>query len=224
MFDILVASRACARDRRLAPSGAIAFFAHLTLGAAAVWGSLRAAPATRVAPPPPILVWPQRPEPRPLPEPRAPVLDPVGPLAPDCCQPMPHLPPLESGAPRDPDLWVRLARLGAPRGIAGTDPSAPWFAPDVEEPPVLLVSRPPAYPESLRRAGIGGRVVIEAVIDSAGQVEPGSVRVIASPERGFAAAAQDYVLRALFRPARVHGRAVRVLVRVPIDFTLASAR
>jgi hypothetical protein len=28
------------------------------------------------------------------------------------------------------------------------------------------------------------------------------------------------VLRALFRPARVHGRAVRVLVNLPIDFKI----
>jgi hypothetical protein len=28
------------------------------------------------------------------------------------------------------------------------------------------------------------------------------------------------VLKALFRPARVHGRAVRVLVNLPIDFSI----
>jgi hypothetical protein len=28
------------------------------------------------------------------------------------------------------------------------------------------------------------------------------------------------ILKSLFRPARVHGRAVRVLVNVPIDFTI----
>jgi len=30
------------------------------------------------------------------------------------------------------------------------------------------------------------------------------------------------VLKALFRPARVHGRAVRVLINIPIDFKITG--
>jgi TonB family protein len=221
MFDTLVAARARAGDRGLGPSGALALFAHLTLGAA-VWGSVRAAAAAHAAPPPLVIVWPRRVEQRP--QPTAPAPDPSGPLIDVPALPEPELPPLDAGAPPDPELWIRAARAGASGGIAGTDPSAPWGASAVEEPPILLAGPPAAYPEPLRRAGIGGRVVIEAVIDTGGRAEPGSARVVASPDRRFDAAAQGYLLRALFRPARVHGRAVRVLVRVPIDFTLTSAR
>jgi outer membrane biosynthesis protein TonB len=46
------------------------------------------------------------------------------------------------------------------------------------------------------------------------------VKVIASPNPGFDQSAKNYVLRALFRPARVHGRAVRVLINLPIDFKI----
>ncbi len=40
----------------------------------------------------------------------------------------------------------------------------------------------------------------------------------------FEAAARAYVLGALFRPGRMRGRAVRVLVRLPISFTLRPPR
>jgi len=67
-------------------------------------------------------------------------------------------------------------------------------------------------------------VVVAAVIDTLGRPGPRSVTVVASPNPGFDSAARDYVVRALFRPARVRGRAVRVLVRVPIDFRLGLRR
>jgi len=46
------------------------------------------------------------------------------------------------------------------------------------------------------------------------------VKVLQSPNPGFDQSAKSYVLKALFRPARVHGRAVRVLVQIPVDFKL----
>jgi protein TonB len=107
--------------------------------------------------------------------------------------------------------------VGAPR-----DSRDPWSAALVDEQPALLAGPTPLYPESLRRAGIAGRVVVEAVLDTLGHAEPGSVRTVTSPDPGFVAPARHYVLQAVFRPARVHGHAVRVLVRVPIDFTLAG--
>ena len=55
---------------------------------------------------------------------------------------------------------------------------------------------------------------------AASEPEPPSVKVIQSPNPGFDQPAKNYVLRALFRPARVHGRAVRVLVNLPIDFKI----
>ena len=90
--------------------------------------------------------------------------------------------------------------------------------------PLLLAGPTPRYPEALRRAGIAGRVIVETVVDTLGRAEPGSMVVVAAPHPGFVAPARDYVLRALFRPARVHGRAVRVLVRVPIDSAITTAR
>ena len=44
--------------------------------------------------------------------------------------------------------------------------------------------------------------------------------MVMTPHPGFAAPAVAYLERALFRPARVQGRAVRVRIRQGIDFRL----
>ena len=90
----------------------------------------------------------------------------------------------------------------------------------VDEVPVMLAGPLPDYPEALRRAGVEGRVVLEAVVDTAGHVEPASLVAIAATHPGFVAPARRAVAATLFRPALVHGRAVRVRVRIPIEFTL----
>ena len=99
-----------------------------------------------------------------------------------------------------------------------------WSVALVEDPPVVLAGRAPVYPEPLRHAGIPGRVVVAVVVDTLGRAEPSSVAIVASSNQGFDPPARDYVLHALFRPARVHGRAVRVLVRLPVDFAIVAAR
>jgi len=84
-----------------------------------------------------------------------------------------------------------------------------------------IVSAPPLdYPPALRRAGLQGRVTVQAVIDTLGRAEPASLKVIARPNTAFDQSARAYVLHAVFRPARVKGRAVRVLIRVPVDYAI----
>ena len=90
----------------------------------------------------------------------------------------------------------------------------------VEERPEVLSGPQLQYPDLLRQASIQGRVLVQAIIDTSGRAEPQSVKVIQSPNPGFDQPAKNYVLRALFRPARVHGRAVRVLLNLPIDFKI----
>ncbi len=90
----------------------------------------------------------------------------------------------------------------------------------VEEKPAVLSAPEARYPELLRQAGIQGRVVIQAIIDTTGRAEPNSIKIVRSPNPGFDEASRNWMLHAFFRPARVHGRAVRVLVEVPIDFRI----
>jgi TonB family protein len=92
----------------------------------------------------------------------------------------------------------------------------------VDELPRLLAAPPPEYPLLLRDAGITGRVVLQAVIDTTGRVDPATVKVVQSPNPGFEVSSRRWILRALFRPARIRGRAVRVLVNMPLDFSIAG--
>ena len=89
---------------------------------------------------------------------------------------------------------------------------------------MLLAGRAPAYPDVLRMAGITGSVVVRAVVDTLGRVEPASIVVVSSGNRAFEAAARAYIFSAEFRPARVRGRAVRVPIQLPVDFRLTGVQ
>src|SRR5436309_9836092 len=93
----------------------------------------------------------------------------------------------------------------------------------VEERPELLSAPPPIYPQLLKQAGIQGRVILHAIVDTTGRVEPASVRIIKSPSQAFNQPTKDWVLKALFRPARLHGRGVRVFINLPVDYSLTAA-
>src|SRR5258705_7028275 len=84
-----------------------------------------------------------------------------------------------------------------------------------------IVSAPPLeYPTALRHAGLQGHVTVQAVIDTLGRAEPASVKIVARPNTAFDESARAYVLHAVFRPARVKGRAVRVLITVPVNYRI----
>src|SRR5439155_6998648 len=124
------------------------------------------------------------------------------------------LPPIDARAPFDPKVLFRGVREAVgDHGVDGA-PEGPWSPMAVDEPPVLLAGPPLGYPDMLRRTGTTGTVVVQIVIDTLGRPEPRSL-VLESSHVGFEGAARAYVLGALFRPGRTHGRAVRVLVRTP---------
>jgi len=76
------------------------------------------------------------------------------------------------------------------------------------------------YPEVLRQAGIEGRVLVEAVLDTLGRAEPSSLRVTASPHQLFDREALAVVAGSRFRPGRADGHAVRVRIQVPVTFSI----
>src|SRR6266496_6059887 len=90
----------------------------------------------------------------------------------------------------------------------------------IDERPDFLSGPQLVYPELLRRAGVEGRVLLQAIIDTMGRAEPASVKIISSPNPGFDESAKQWILRTLFRPGRLHGRAVRVLINLPCDFKI----
>ena len=94
----------------------------------------------------------------------------------------------------------------------------------VEEKPVLLSAPQARYPELLRQAGISGVVLMRAIIDTNGRAEAKSVMIVRSPNPGFDSGSRAWLLDAKFRPARVHGRAVRVLIEVPLNYRISGIR
>jgi len=221
MFDRLIASRRRSDVRRGSTASVIALTLHATFIAGAVYATVGAGEPTPTVVP--VDLPPYVPDPRP--EPPAPTVAvdaPVfgfQPVNPPAFVP-PELPPIDPDVIIDPRDYRGRGREGG-RGTAVVPAlGAVYVAAVVEEAPVLLSGPPLGYPEPLRQARIQGRVEVEAIIDASGRAEAGTIAVVRSPHAAFDEAARDFVRRALFRPGRMHGRAVRVLVRLPIEFAL----
>ena len=117
---------------------------------------------------------------------------------------------------------------GVARGVeGGTGPvvtDQPYMEAVVEERPEVIQGTciPPQYPAILQQAGIDGRVMIEFIIDTLGRAERNSLRVVSTAHDLFVAPARNAVLSCRFRPGRISGRAVRVRVQQPINFTIGG--
>src|SRR5919201_6309641 len=88
----------------------------------------------------------------------------------------------------------------------------------VDSAPRSVYCPAPEYPASLRGSGIQGRVRVELVVDTLGRPEPATIRAVASPNDSLSVAAVEAMKMCLFTPARAQGRAIRVLIQIPIDF------
>ncbi|PYT09492.1 MAG: hypothetical protein DMF49_01990 [Acidobacteria bacterium] len=75
----------------------------------------------------------------------------------------------------------------------------------------------PEYPEMARKARVEGKVIIEAVIDTDGNVV--DVKVLRSIPL-LDKAAIEAVKRWKYRPAMQHGRPVKVYFTVVVEFNL----
>lgn len=107
--------------------------------------------------------------------------------------------------------------------VGGTGPvdfTQTFLETAVDERPERLSGPYPRYPEMLRQAGIEGIVLLEFVIDTSGHVEVETLKVLQSTNRAFEGPAKDVISRSLYRPGRVRGQAVRVLVSQQIGFTI----
>lgn len=131
-----------------------------------------------------------------------------------------NVPPIDLEQKFDPKDYTGIGVEGG-RADGITPPENAVYAEAVvEERPALLSAPPPPYPEILKQAGIQGRVLLSAIVDTSGRVEPNSILIVKSPNPGFDVPARSWVLQALFRPARLHGQAVRVHVTLPIDYSI----
>jgi protein TonB len=104
-------------------------------------------------------------------------------------------------------------------GTVGGHGDTPIPAARVAHPPVLVERTLPAYPVVARVRGVEGQVLLEAVIGRDGKVED-AIKVLRSLPL-LDQSAVDALRRWRFEPGRdADGRAVRVVLEVPIRFQL----
>lgn len=79
---------------------------------------------------------------------------------------------------------------------------------------------PPRYPESLRRAGVEGTVLVKFVVDTTGRVDMASIEVVRSTHEAFTTAVREALARLRFNPSMSGHRKVPALAMMPFQFTL----
>ena len=209
----------------------MSFSIHALVVAAAVMAtrhSMDAAQSRPVEVVMPLII--SRPAPTPPPEsrpalPEAPLLPPERPMS-EIPIPTPMVP--FEPVPTVADLLgeqssrgqqtVDFDRLGLGSGGTATDPALPASA--VDEAVGIIRQPAPEYPPALAEARITGRVELAYVVDTTGLVERSSVIVLNSTHPAFEAAARASILASRYRPAMLHGRVVRQLVRQALTFRL----
>jgi protein TonB len=116
------------------------------------------------------------------------------------------------------------------RGLAGgaSAPLGPALAGGVFE--ASMVERPvwplagnpaPRYPTALARAGVEGEVIMRFVVDTAGRVERGSIRLVRGTHVLFERAVSEVLPLLRFQPAEAGGARVRQAVEQPFRFELS---
>ena len=102
------------------------------------------------------------------------------------------------------------------------DPNLIWLPSALSHKPTLLGGMKLVYPDSLRRKGITGRVLLEFVVDTLGRVEP-DVQALESADTLLVAPAIEMISGARFAPGRTHGRVVRALMRMGLNVAPPAA-
>jgi len=155
---------------------------------------------------------------------------------------VPTTPPRPSAdpAPFNPDDFIPRGREGDVRGkpdstpqpLTGNtqppsrEPGAPFPSVEVDQLPQLLNPREAqrmlerVYPSILRDAGVTGHTTVVLVIDATGAVQPGSVSVQESTHDAFRDAAVRAAEHFRFRPAKLGGEPVPVIISIPIEWQI----
>ena len=106
-------------------------------------------------------------------------------------------------------------------GLAVSD-STVYDTTQVTERPLLYEAPTLHYPKSARARGIEGRVMLAVTINADGQADTQSIQTISSPDSELTSAAVAWVRRGKFEPVCRAGQAVRVRLKIPVDFKLGG--
>jgi periplasmic protein TonB len=108
-----------------------------------------------------------------------------------------------------------------PKHYDGTGSNDSDFVPyDVE--PQIIKKVEPKYPESARRSGLEGKVIVKMWVDRKGKV--GQVAVLKSDAEIFNAPAMDAAKEFVFTPAYISNKPVGVWVSYPFRFKLPEEK
>ena len=131
-----------------------------------------------------------------------------------------------SATPLPPDALL-VAKDSAGDALSGLVSPVPAANPSLPEDvrvstgvpqPVLIHRVEPVYPVLAKQSGIEGAVVLEALVNTSGQVN--DVRV-AKGNSLLAAAALRAVRQWRYRPSRLNGKLVEVPIRITLNFELS---
>jgi len=128
-----------------------------------------------------------------------------------------------SKALTNPDNYL-LARGkpgGDPNGVEPAGNGDAFTVEQVDRPAHLMPgSGRPVYPEALRSAGVGGEVLAQFVIDTAGRADMRTLEIIATTHERLTESVRRALEKARFVPAEFGERRVRQVVRMPFVFSL----
>jgi protein TonB len=85
-------------------------------------------------------------------------------------------------------------------------------------PPVLVRSVPPVFPDAMRREHVNGVVLVSCEVDSQGNVSDTKVEKASNAE--FTEPALAALKKWKFKPAQRDGNVIAIRVSIPIKFTL----
>jgi TonB family protein len=115
-------------------------------------------------------------------------------------------------------------RWEVPRAVSSDGPKViedPLPITDLDRIPVVTSSPAPRYPFELKRARIGGVVVLRFVVDSRGEVS--DVEVVSADYPEFGTAAAEAMLKWRFKAGMKDGRRVSSRMELPMNFSVERA-
>jgi len=116
--------------------------------------------------------------------------------------------------------FFAMPELKEAMGKAGVDPDKPYMDFQVEQQVQAISGTQVEYPESQRSSGVEGEVQAQFVVNENGRVEPGTFKVLNSPNAAFTAAVKAALSGMRFKPAKIGDTKVSQVVQQSFVFKL----
>lgn len=134
---------------------------------------------------------------------------------------------LSKRATNEDDFSGKGVAGGVAKGVVGgtgpiTSDNTTYFEFNVERAAALDAERSPkpVYPSALQGAGVEGAVRAQFVVDTSGHAEPGSLKILSSPNELFSQSVRNALPKMRFFAAEVGGHKVRQLVEQQFTFNI----